>query len=241
MRNTKQKLYVMKNALGLLKIGISNNPKRRATEIRLNSGLSIDVLKVLPCENAFDVEQWLHKEFSGNRLEGEWFEGICVEDVVRKFYKHDNFRIPVQNPCTLPCMKDDILEVYLERNMDSICDNYYRNLDSFCDTITKITGKPPFIIKDSYMTSFDTCNFPDGVIVNMVHLGTNVTVVSTKNASSFSIPTSYWKWFPNKDYARGYVYNMFREDKGHLEERLDEYRIILEGMEKHNCYPDGLK
>jgi len=76
----KKVLYVMKNSLGVVKIGISNDPERRVKEIRLASGFKTDVIKTFETTLcAFKVEKALHKHFSHLRLEGEWFKKEVLE------------------------------------------------------------------------------------------------------------------------------------------------------------------
>ena len=41
-----QNVYVMKNSIGLYKIGISNNPERRKLEIERSSGLDVDIVRL---------------------------------------------------------------------------------------------------------------------------------------------------------------------------------------------------
>jgi hypothetical protein len=71
-----QKLYIMKNSLGLLKIGISSNPERRANSIRLNSGFPTEVIFSLDTNFSRQLEKNLHTLFSEYRVEGEWFKGV---------------------------------------------------------------------------------------------------------------------------------------------------------------------
>lgn len=67
-------LYLMKNELGLYKIGVSSKPLSRRSEISRNSGVNVDLLKVyLPDEDSFTIEQKLHKLLNEYRTVGEWF------------------------------------------------------------------------------------------------------------------------------------------------------------------------
>lgn len=79
----KQQVYVFKNELsGFVKIGISNNPTRRKTEIENASGCDLAAVYVSPvCKNALEIEQAAHKHFSENRGRGEWFD-IDTETVI---------------------------------------------------------------------------------------------------------------------------------------------------------------
>lgn len=75
-----QQLYLMENSTGLFKIGISQSPERRLSQIKNASGLTVKLLAVWDTEeDARTVEQRLHKKFKDKRKHGEWFEGLSVE------------------------------------------------------------------------------------------------------------------------------------------------------------------
>lgn len=76
---SNQQLYLMENSVGLFKIGISVSPQRRLAEIKNSSGLVVKLLAVWETEeDAFTVEQRLHKKFKSQRKHGEWFENLSV-------------------------------------------------------------------------------------------------------------------------------------------------------------------
>lgn len=68
-----QKIYLMKNDFGLYKVGISKNPKKRASDISNNSGVPTEVVCSWDAYQAYRTEQYIHKHFSGKRTKGEWF------------------------------------------------------------------------------------------------------------------------------------------------------------------------
>lgn len=77
-----QQLYLMENSSGLFKIGISNNPERRLSQIKNASGLSVKLLATWETsEDAYTVEQRLHKKFKDQRTHGEWFTNLSIEDI----------------------------------------------------------------------------------------------------------------------------------------------------------------
>ena len=84
----EQKLYLMKNSFGLIKIGISKDPETRANTLRLASGVAIDVLEIYECKDAYELEQYLHTVFKESRLEGEWFKDVSAEDIVKEGKKY---------------------------------------------------------------------------------------------------------------------------------------------------------
>jgi hypothetical protein len=69
-------LYFFK-AEGRIKIGISQNVKRRVGDVSRTSGLKVECIGSLPGSYAF--EKHLHKKLAEHRLEGEWF--IDCDDV----------------------------------------------------------------------------------------------------------------------------------------------------------------
>lgn len=78
----KQSLYLMKNELGLFKIGISVNPEKRRNEIKNSSGFNVELIKAwVTTESAANVERKLHGIFSSKRTHGEWFTDLTIEDI----------------------------------------------------------------------------------------------------------------------------------------------------------------
>ena len=70
-----QFLYLMKNDLGVYKIGISNNPEKRAKALSNASGLNVDVVSYWRITGKADqVERFIHDKFKSERLIGEWFK-----------------------------------------------------------------------------------------------------------------------------------------------------------------------
>lgn len=106
MSNTTsdQKLYLMKNELGLYKIGISKHPDVRVSQIKNTSGFDVELLQVyepLNCD-AHYLEQELHKFFSNFRQKGEWFlfEDTEIEEFNKQIFNLDlvTVIIPEHNP-----------------------------------------------------------------------------------------------------------------------------------------------
>ncbi len=76
----RQKLYVMQNEIGLVKIGISANPKKRANDIRLNSGIGVTILSQHATNRpAREIESVLHEICADKRQHGEWFTPNVLE------------------------------------------------------------------------------------------------------------------------------------------------------------------
>lgn len=69
-------VYLMKNAFGLYKIGVSNDPEYRRRSIECNSGVPTELVKFWSVDNrkeAFALETYLHKQYKDCRTHGEWF------------------------------------------------------------------------------------------------------------------------------------------------------------------------
>jgi hypothetical protein len=68
----KEYVYLMKSALtGLLKIGISNDPFKRAQALSTGNGGKIDVIRTIP--GSKKIERSIQERFSEYRVGGEWF------------------------------------------------------------------------------------------------------------------------------------------------------------------------
>lgn len=80
----EQLLYLMENSFGYRKIGISKNPRKRAMSLSNSSGISVWMIAYWKVKSkAFDVEQYLHRQFMDFRVKGEWFlkENITVDSI----------------------------------------------------------------------------------------------------------------------------------------------------------------
>lgn len=83
-----QSLYLMENELGMLKIGISNNPIKRARALSTGSGLVVNLLCYWQITNpARTTEAKLHKLFKEFKVSGEWFKSGSFkrEDIESSF------------------------------------------------------------------------------------------------------------------------------------------------------------
>lgn len=77
-------IYIMKNDLGLYKIGVSTLPNRRRSEIERASGVRTRVIFSSIVKHALRYERMLHNHFRKNRTHGEWFSNLNVEMVENK-------------------------------------------------------------------------------------------------------------------------------------------------------------
>lgn len=70
---------------GLIKIGKANDVKKRIAEIQRMSPVPLNVLCMIQCKNAYQLESSIHNRFMRYRRHGEWFEPakpIC--DFIKK-------------------------------------------------------------------------------------------------------------------------------------------------------------
>lgn len=58
---------------GAIKIGLSNDPRRRLEAMQTGSPEPLELLGMLPGDAA--EERWLHDRFKEYRIHGEWFKG----------------------------------------------------------------------------------------------------------------------------------------------------------------------
>lgn len=126
-----QQLYLMENSTGLFKIGISVSPQRRLSEIKNASGLDVKLLATWETEeDAYTVEQRLHKKFKSQRKHGEWFEDLDIKLIESsEVLKEGRVNTKSQKPkntvfkkikCTqLNCNATPICELILQDKLES--------------------------------------------------------------------------------------------------------------------------
>lgn len=77
-------LYLMKSELtGLLKIGISGNPKKRRRTLETAQGGKIEIVHLMKGLN--NLEKDLHRLFSHHRTDGEWFNDV---EEIRNYFNN---------------------------------------------------------------------------------------------------------------------------------------------------------
>jgi len=84
--------YLMRSNTGHYKIGLSNDPTRRAREMTKTPTIlpiEVDVVHTFRCEDARLVEQALHRLYSLDRQKGEWFN--LTEKQVRQIANIKHF------------------------------------------------------------------------------------------------------------------------------------------------------
>ena len=130
----KQKVYLMRNDFDLYKIGISNNPKKRAADIANNAGVPTTLIKSWESFNAPVTEKRLHEKFKGSRKKGEWFSLTKQElKLIDEEYKQLDSLLPVKditecNITELPCqqMWMQVIPINPVSNLDELNDEMYR-------------------------------------------------------------------------------------------------------------------
>lgn len=85
-------LYIMRNELGMLKVGISKTPEKRARNLSTGSGLNTDLLSYYAGKfPAVEVENDIFSKLKTHIKLGEWFKVDTVtvkqiEDIIPKSY-----------------------------------------------------------------------------------------------------------------------------------------------------------
>lgn len=86
-------VYLMRSKRTLLyKIGLSKNVKERLRSVRTGKDDStIEVVFMLKTKDMYKSEQWLHRQFSIQRVEGEWFrlskaDVAAIEQLGKLYY-----------------------------------------------------------------------------------------------------------------------------------------------------------
>ena len=75
----EKQLYVMQNAEGLFKIGISNSVESRRNNIEKTSGIPTFILKTYNVKDASVCEKYLHEYFSATKQPvNEWFYVVDI-------------------------------------------------------------------------------------------------------------------------------------------------------------------
>lgn len=84
MEKNKQSVYVATNELGRLKIGVSENVPRRMRQLQNSGGVAVNLEAVYHPHyiNAQALERRVHQSLVGQRTDGEWFEGVSVNDAL---------------------------------------------------------------------------------------------------------------------------------------------------------------
>lgn len=82
-----KRIYVMKSDLGLTKIGIANDPLRRADAIRSASGSQVKLIHAsIPTPDARLIESIAHRLLADKRRSGEWFD-VSPSDAIEAIEK----------------------------------------------------------------------------------------------------------------------------------------------------------
>ncbi len=77
-----QYVYIIQNAdePSVCKIGRTNKPVRRMSELGIQLPFDIAIVRVIPCSDAVSLETELHRKFINKRVKGEWFR-LDVEEL----------------------------------------------------------------------------------------------------------------------------------------------------------------
>jgi len=75
-------VYVMQDSMGNLKIGISNDPERRLSEINANNSEPVILLGMKETHApAYQDETALHNKAREHKIKGEWYTGEALKEI----------------------------------------------------------------------------------------------------------------------------------------------------------------
>ncbi len=75
---------------GHIKIGVSQEIRRRLSQLQTGSPCELALMGWLESQDDFGLERDLHREYSAKRLRGEWFS-INQDDVLKQLVRHQGF------------------------------------------------------------------------------------------------------------------------------------------------------
>lgn len=81
----KTYLYIMKNEIGMYKVGVSKTPQSRARCLSTGSGLDVKLISYYyGTEPALDIESHILSKLDKHRKLGEWFKpnSVTLEEIV---------------------------------------------------------------------------------------------------------------------------------------------------------------
>ena len=67
-------VYLIKNSLGQVKIGVSENPERRKKSLQTGSPHKLTIVATRKSSHATQLEEALHNRWEEYHMRGEWFD-----------------------------------------------------------------------------------------------------------------------------------------------------------------------
>lgn len=216
-----QNVYVMKNSIGLYKIGISNNPERRLREIERSSGLDVDIVRLFSVRtNARSVEAFLHKKLKDYRKNGEWFsfDNDVVEDTIPKLV------FEAENPTVI--YKETKVGRFVK---DLINYDYEKIIDcSYCEEIFNSQNKK---LESLYKRDYKTfCEVIDWLVDNGYHINDRIRRARTQKGSYVNIDSCFSSLLYT--YPIVLVCQVNKVKSGYLQHIIDVYTKELLELQK---------
>lgn len=89
-RHAQGFVYLIQAENQLVKIGVSINPQKRFQTLNTASPIELSILFSIKSDDAYTLEDKLHKRFADRHIKGEWFS-LSEEDIasVKKEYWND--------------------------------------------------------------------------------------------------------------------------------------------------------
>lgn len=132
-------VYVMKESNGLIKIGVSKNVEQRKKTIESTFGISVhNLFSTNPCSNPFEIEAFMHRLFSNERVYGEWFwcdYGHAVSELKKAFDNMAKFDENKGGEKVMKAFMESVNSSIEARNL------YVKELEKYVDISNEIIGK----------------------------------------------------------------------------------------------------
>ena len=216
-----QNVYVMKNSIGLYKIGISNNPERRLREIENSSGLDVDIVRLFSVrKKARSVEAFLHKKLKDYRKNGEWFsfDNDVLEETIPKLI------FDAENPTVV--YKETKADRFIK---DLINYDYEKILDcSYCEEIFNSQNKK---LESLYKRDYKTfCEVIDWLVDNGYYINSHIRYARMKSGRYVNIDSCFS--IPLYTYPIVLVCQVDKVKSGYLQYIIDVYTKELLELQK---------
>jgi predicted GIY-YIG superfamily endonuclease len=75
----------------LHKIGVTGDLEKRLKNIKTGNPDPVFYAYTEERDDAYNLEKWLHSQFSNKRLEGEWFKDLSTIEIRKKIFQYNNF------------------------------------------------------------------------------------------------------------------------------------------------------
>lgn len=173
-----QSLYLMKNSLGLYKVGISHNPESRRRQLQNAGGHNVQLIRIWNVCHAYYIEQKIHREFERVRMRGEWFCFIDEANDVTDRINDLGDLIPCASQCDIQPSDEKLpascRKVYTRTTIDA---GFCKDVEILLNTKIK-THEDVYVLREAWISliteksarykglASDFCEMFDSLCVN---------------------------------------------------------------------------